>query len=354
MFRLLIIALLGLASLPVRAQETQGSLTALIEKNWKDISNGKGPKVPFSAPVVMAPDSDELVAIQSWVPKTGETFANTHILMSCVDKSGALTPTRKPHEKGPKFFQISGSLSDLQIPTDTGAYESNTLARFAVMIENCDVKDRTVTPDEAVAGRNIALMNTKAVYPGPTFSCADLSKCSPLAQVILAEAQSSFQLGLADIALVQPYQALRHAKPDDQKVLREQASRFAQNVEKTCKLTKKFLPDEAHGNLVGTDKFAACVKDAYAKQRIVWADQVQALANSDATDEINRPSQEHYFLQLLLAYQVFLTTDAKIDGSYGSGTRTAIIAVQKEAQMPETGFMSAATATYLTRRIDRR
>jgi hypothetical protein len=223
-----------------------------------------------------------------------------------------------------------------------------------MMVSNCGVKERTVTPEAAIAERNIALMNTKALYPGPTFTCADLTKCSPLAQVIISEAQSRFGMGLADIALVQPYQALRHAKPDDQKALREQASRFAQSVEKICKLPKKFQPDEAHGNLIGTDKFASCVKEAYGKQRSVWAEQVQAIANPDALAEIQRTAKEHYGLQLLLAYHGFLPTDAKIDGSYGAGTRTAIVAVQKEAQVPETGFMSEATAEHLRKRSDPR
>lgn len=354
MFRLLVISLLSLIPLAAQAQETQSALTALIEKNWKDLSDGKGPKLPFSVAVVMAPDNEELVAIQSLVPKTGETYANNHILISCVDKSGALTPTRKANEKEPKFFTISGSLADVQIPTDTGAYETNALARFVIMVENCDVKERSITSETAIAERNIALMDTKAIYPGPTFSCTDLSKCSSLAQIIIAESQSAFQLGLADIALVQPYQALRHAKPDEQKALREQASRFAQSVEKACKLPKKFQPDEAHGNLVGTDKFASCVKEAYARQRKIWGEQVTSLANPDATDEVNRSPKEHYFLQLLLAYHGYLPTDAKIDGSYGAGTRAAIVTVQKEAQLPETGFMSTATADYLRKRSDQK
>jgi peptidoglycan hydrolase-like protein with peptidoglycan-binding domain len=55
-------------------------------------------------------------------------------------------------------------------------------------------------------------------------------------------------------------------------------------------------------------------------------------------------------LQLLLAYHGFLPADAKIDGSYGAGTRTAIVAAQKEAQLPENGFMSEDTAGYLRNR----
>lgn len=352
MFRFFLMSILALHCSLAQAQDAQSSLTALIEKHWKDLSNGKGPKLPFSVAVVMAPDSEELVAVQSVIPKTDETFANSHILMSCMDKTGGLTPTRKPNEKGPKFYTVSGSLADVQISTDTGAYESNTLPRFALTIENCDIKDRSITPEASVVERNIALMNTKALYPGPTFSCADLSKCSPLAQVIIAEAQSAFQLGLADIALVQPYQALRHAKPEDQKALREQASRFAQGVEKSCKLPKIFYLDEAHGNLVGTEKFAPCLKEAYTKQRATWAEQVQMLHSPDAADEINRAAKEHYFLQLLLAYLGFLPKDAKIDGSYGAGTRAAIIAVQKEAKLPETGFMSTVTSYYLIGRKD--
>ena len=353
MFRFFLISALALHCSLAQAQDTQSSLTALIEKNWNELSNGKGPKLPFSVAVVMAPDSEELVAVQSVVPKTGETFANSHILMSCMDKSGGLTPTRKPNEKGTKFYTVSGSLADVQISTDTGAYESNTLPRFAITIENCDIKDRSVSPEAAVAERNIALMNTKALYSGPTFSCPDLSKCSSLAQVIIAESQSTFQLGLADIALVQPYQVLRHTKPDAQKALREQASRFAQATEKACKLPKKFQPDDVHGNLVGTDRFAPCIKEAYAKQRMVWAEQVHALATPDASDEIARAAKEHHFLQLLLSYHGFLPADAKIDGSYGAGTRAAIVAVQKEAQLPETGLMSTATAAYLSQRKDR-
>jgi hypothetical protein len=294
------------------------------------------------------------VAIQSPVPKVGEAYANTQIRLSCLDKQGLPVPTRAANDQGPKYLTVIGSLADVQIGMDTGAYETNSLAQFAMMVSNCDLKERTVTPEAAIAERNIALMNTKALYPGPTFTCADLTKCSPLAQVIIAEAQSRFGLGLADIALVQPYQALRHAKPDEQKALREQASRFAQSVEKICKLPKKFQPDEAHGNLVGTDKFAPCVKDAYAQQRNVWAAQVQALTNSDAFAEIQRSAKEHFGLQLLLAYHAFLPADAKIDGSYGAGTRAAIASVQKEAQLPETGFMSDATADYLQKRPDRK
>lgn len=335
----------------VHAQESSNVLTSLIEKHWKDISNGKGPKLPFSVSVVMAPESEELIAVQSLVPKIGETYANSHIRLTCIDKQGMPTPTRKPNEKGPKYFTVAASLGDVQVSTDTVAYETNALAQFAITLDNCEIKDRATTPDEAVVERNIALMNTKALYPGPTFSCADLSKCSPLAQVIIAESQSQFGMGLADIALVQPYQALRHAKPDEQKALREQASRFAQSVEKNCKLPKKFQPDEAHGNFIGTDKYAHCIKDAYSKQRSLWREQIQALSNADALEEVNRPAREHYELQLLLAYHGFLPTDAKIDGSYGAGTRNAIVLAQKTALIPETGFMSAATAGYLQTRI---
>lgn len=334
------------------AREGANSLTLLIEKYWKDLSNGKAPQVPFSVSVVMAPDSEDLFAVQSPVPKTDETYANSHIRLACIDKQGVSIPTRKPNEKGPKYFTISASLRDLQVTTDTGAYETNALPQFAIMIENCDIKDRATAPIEAIIERNLALMNTKALYPGPTFTCPDLNKCGPLAQVIIAEGQSAFQLGLADIALVQPYQVLRHAKPDDQKALREQASRFAQSAEKSCKLPKKFQPDEVHGNLIGTDKYAQCIKDAYNKQRSIWLEQVQTLLNPDALAEVTRPAREHYELQLLLAYHGFLPTDAKIEGSYGAGTRAAITALQKEAQLEKSGFLSNKTAEYLQKKPD--
>lgn len=353
MFRFFLLSALALYCSLARAQDMPGSLTALIEKHWKDISNGKGPKLPFSVAVVMAPDSEELVAIQSVVPKTGETFANSHILMSCMDKSGGLTPTRNVNEKGPKFYTLSGYLSDVQIPMDTGAYESNTLPRFALTFENCDIKDRSVTPDSAVAERNMALINTKTLYPGPTFSCADLSKCSPLAQVIIAESQSSFQLGLADIELVQPYQALRYAKPEDQKALREQASRFAQGVEKSCKLPKKFQPDEAHGNLVGKEKFAPCVKESYGRQRSIWLKQLEELSLPSALIEANRPAKEHFFLQFLLVYHRYLAADHKIDGTYGRDVRNAIHTVQRDANLQEDGFMNDETSFFLRSKIDK-
>lgn len=328
------------------------TLTSLLEKHGKDIANGKAPKIAFIAPSVMAPDSEELVAIDAPVPQNGETFANGRILLRCVDARGLPTPARKPGEKGPKFYTVKASLADVQIVPDTGAYESNALAQFSATIENCEIADRTVTAEKAIAERNIALMNTKALYPGPTFACPDLSKCNPLAQVIVAESQSAQRLGLTDIALVQPYQILRHAKPDGQKALRDDAARFAQSVEKTCKLPKKFQPDEAHGNLAGTERFAPCIKDAYDKQRLTWAETVRGMGVAEASEEMARAAHEHYFLQLLLVYHGFLPANSKVDGSYGSGTRAAIVAVQKEAKLPETGYMANASADYLLKRED--
>jgi peptidoglycan hydrolase-like protein with peptidoglycan-binding domain len=69
-------------------------------------------------------------------------------------------------------------------------------------------------------------------------------------------------------------------------------------------------------------------------------------------EEASRPARDHYTLQLLLAYHGLMAPDARIDGSYGAGTRNAIITLQKEANLPTSGFLSNATAEFLLKKQD--
>ncbi len=311
-----------------------------VLQNYK-AGSPQGKPVEIGLKVVALP-TGELVAPRIAVPPSDEGWANTHLLVGCSDM---------PETKAWTAYRLSAT-SDFAHFDDTEAYETRSAPRFTVMLQGCKLTAEAPTGSaDEVKDRNIALRNsTENLRIGPTFVCADWSKCPGLAQVVLTESAAPHALGKADVALVQPYQILRHALPADQQKLRAESGKFSEAVVKDCRIPKRINAEDPHGNAEGTDRFAPCVAKAYARQRALWLAAVDALNVPGAAEEARREPAEHWFLQSLLKFHGFLPDTTRIDGSYGAGTRTAIAAAQTRAGLPADGFMSDAVALWLMAR----
>ena len=330
---ILLAGLSGAAAQPM-SEEAFG---AHVARHFRD-----GPPAGAAAEVdlrVAALPTGELVALRVPVPATPDGWANSHVLVGCDDR-----PETKPWTA----YRLTAG-ADFMHFDDTEAYETRQSPRFSILLNGCRLAEEampgeTVTPQE----RNIALRNFhENLNPGPTFLCPDPAKCSGLARTVLAESAGAFRLGLADIALVQPYQVLRHAFPADRQKLRSESAAFSESVVRECGIPRRITAEDPHGNPEGTDRFAPCVAKAYERRRGVWLAAVAAAPAPGASEEARRPAEEHRFLQSLLKFHGYLPESTRIDGAYGDATRAAITAAQRDAGLPADGYMTEALAEHL-------
>jgi peptidoglycan hydrolase-like protein with peptidoglycan-binding domain len=161
---------------------------------------------------------------------------------------------------------------------------------------------------------------------GPSFDCASVRE--GLAAVICG----SRELGPADLALVQAYQALRHQIGQPGLApLRREAVEFSNGVADRCGIPKT-------GAVAASPGMVGCVKAAYEAQRASW----QARLAGPAREEAGRPLEQHVQLQRAL-----LGPGATADGVYGPGTRAAITAWQQSAGLAASGFLGDTDAKRL-------
>lgn len=311
----------------------------------------KGPRYSFKA----VTSQGYLIAIS--VPTPGKEWANSRLRVSCDKYTGDKIPTAANGlYTNNLIFEVSAP-RDFSLPDDSGSYEEMKTPFLLAFFSECNIKK---LPDSELNNsvREVIMRNqNEVIRVGPTFTCSDYSKCDPLSQVIIAGAHGKFEMGALDVGLVQPYQAMRAIPDVDQNALKVDAGRFAQQVKTQCRLPKRFKTNEAHGTLDVPDSIVQCVADLYKKQRVIWSEKAKSYNNADLNEEIARSPSDHWFSQYLMLLNGFLpkqgwpeSAPAPLDGSFGAGTRNSIRAVQAEAGLPTSGFMTNATFNYLLTR----
>jgi hypothetical protein len=82
-------------------------------------------------------------------------------------------------------------------------------------------------------------------------------------------------------------------------------------------------------------RMVPCLSAEYERQRAIWLSRL----SGPALEEAQRPIEQHVTLQRDLQTLGFLPPTATIDGVYGAGTRSAILAWQDSRGMPATGLL---------------
>lgn len=331
----------------------ENDLSQLIANIAKNPDFKKTPNLAFNLKALTL--GGGLIAFR--VPTRSNEWANSRVLFTCEKYTGdKIAEGQNTLFLDNQIFDISGPL-DFWIPDDSASYEEMKIPYLHVLFKECNVKKLPSSELNAEI-REIGLRNTReAIRVGPTFSCSDFAKCDPLSLVILAGAHGPLQLGALDVALIQPFQAMRGLPEVDQNALKIEAGKLAQQVKEKCRLPKRFKTDEVHGNIIVPDQITKCVVSLYQNQQQIWANKARSYNNNDLNEEIERTPNDHWFSQYLLLINGFLPKQGwpdsgitPIDGSFGAGTRTSIKAVQTEAGLPTTGFMNNATFNYLRSR----
>ena len=330
---------------------SEAAFQAFLNKNPDGTPQGTRP-TNFQF-VVSTNDSKHFTAL-NLKPPSNATYANPNVFVGCGNQEyDNMNPDKTKLtgitiEDG-KFYSITAQ-SPYFAPTDTAAGESKRDGKYLISFESC--KMEPFTPAAADVGRLqiTALKNQYTMmYLGPTFKCPDF-KCGTLGSLIMDQSYINEHLGRTDIELYQPVQALRHAYPEQRNALRDQLAKELKSIEQSCRLPAKFARDPLD-NLSGTEKFGACVKSAYSKLRATMVAQGSSYGSSDMREEIARSVSDHVFGQVLLKHFEFLPKTADVDGSFGQGTRTAIMAAQAEAKLDQSGFLSNATYDFLINRV---
>ena len=330
---------------------SEAALQSFLNKNPDGTPQGTRP-TNFQF-VVSANDSKHFTAL-NLKPPTNATYANLNVFVGCGNQEYDNVNPDKTKLTGiniedGKFYLITAQ-SPYFAPTDTAAGESKRDGKYLISFESCKMEPFTPAAADAGRLRIAALKNQYAMmYLGPTFKCPDF-KCGTLGSLIMDQSYINEHLGRTDIELYQPVQALRHAYPEQRNALRDQLARELKSIEQSCRLPAKFARDPLD-NLSGTEKFAPCVKGAYSKLRATMVAQGSSYGSSDMREEISRNVSDHVFGQFLLKQLGFLPTTADIDGSFGQGTRTALLAAQAEAKLDQSGFLSDKTFTFLVTKV---
>jgi hypothetical protein len=143
------------------------------------------------------------------------------------------------------------------------------------------------------------------------------------------------------VEMVRPYYVLRHlAGPAGSKPLMVEAINFQDAMRAACGISaNRVLPDNKTA-------LRACVATAYTRQRAIWLARLSGAASQEAT----RPLEQHIALQARLQALGFLSLSEKIDGIYGTATRTAIIDWQVTMSITPTGVLGDSDAALLSRK----
>ena len=321
----------------------------IISKEW---SNGTIQKPNAKFRVNVGSTGGNLVAYRINVPSGG--WLNKQVYISCDkflgDDSEKLMSAN--FEDG-QFYELSGPFQ-FNYFDDTGSLEQNETPQFMIFAQVCEVKKQPESSVSPEIREQVLRNNLNVLRIGPTFTCPDIDSCDPLSQIVLTQRTRGFPIALLDVALVQAYQVLRAFPSTNQIELRVEANNFREHVKEFCRLRKRYTQSDVHGNLIVPTRDSACVADEYRRQRHKWTTRVVDMNNADASEEVRRPVEDHWFAQYLLVQRGFLSKLSvsdealrPIDGSYGAETRKAIKAVQSSAGLSTSGFLNDATFRYL-------
>lgn len=189
-----------------------------------------------------------------------------------------------------------------------------------------------------VLGTLLTGVKASAESVGPSFPCTP-APLDALARLTCSDRP----LAQADIRMVQTYYALRRAVgPDGQKPLKSRLLSFIVNTRQTCGLPPvEPKRDQSEVPLPATA--ASCVAAAYDRQRAIWVRKL----SGPAAEEAARAPEQNIALQGKLKALGFMPKDAAVDGVFGTGTRTALLAWQHTTGRPETGFFGDEDAAGL-------
>ena len=171
---------------------------------------------------------------------------------------------------------------------------------------------------------------------GPSFICEGARDV--LALIIC----SDNELRRLDVEMVQPYYTLTQAVPTQLQNLRIHAVNFTREV-----ITRCDIPAQGPIDSTIVARSRNCIANEYKKQKSVWQNYVAQTGNRIASEEAQRPVDEHWALHHRLKSAGFLSADDQIDGAFGAKTRQAISAAQQRFGLPVDGFMSNQVAAKL-------
>lgn len=168
---------------------------------------------------------------------------------------------------------------------------------------------------------------------GTSFDCARIG-AGPSVPSLVCQTP---ELQLADVHQMQAYYALRHAQPERQQELRDQFNARIQGLVRECSTEQR----RASGSQ------PSCVVRAFGDLHSFWFEQLQQTGNAAAVEEARHPASHFVGAQHALKAAGFLSSDASVDGVFGSGSRQAIARFQSGRGIPATGFLTSATADAL-------
>jgi len=174
---------------------------------------------------------------------------------------------------------------------------------------------------------------------GPSFDCsAKPVATQPLAQMICRNRT----LAYVELSYVIAYQALREAStPAMRKAMVDDANALVIAINDECNIPKT-------GVLLAppTESNVQCIKVRFDRQRGELISRLSGVAREEGTLE----PADTIAIQQGLQAKSYLSADAIIDGVFGPVSRQAILAWQKDAGFPETGFGSRAMLAALSGR----
>lgn len=185
----------------------------------------------------------------------------------------------------------------------------------------------------------VCCWTTTARAAGPSFPCSPLP-VDALDQLTCSDAA----LGSAEILMVQTYYALRQVVgPERQAPLRTEFLHSVIDTRARCGLPRVQTGRDQSG-FVPSPTAAACVRESYDNQRSRWA----ARLSGPAAEEAARDPAANVAMQTQLRDLGLLSADTVPDGVFGTATRAAIVAWQRSAGRPETGFLGGRDAAALS------
>lgn len=176
-----------------------------------------------------------------------------------------------------------------------------------------------------------------AAQHGPSFDCASpRAQDQPVARVICGTPD----IAAIELSYVQAHFALRHHLGPGplQRQAVERARLFPLELAQQCSLPEnRGLPDK----LIPT--YRDCVRAGLMGERA----ETLARLPRQAVEEALRSPREAIELQGRLRDRGLLPQQGALDGLYGPQTRSAITTLQRQAGLPQTGFLDEATAAAL-------
>lgn len=180
--------------------------------------------------------------------------------------------------------------------------------------------------------------SASAAAVGPSFPCTP-----PPIDALSRLTCSNDNLARSEIWMVQTYYALRQlVGPEGQKPIKSEFLSFVVNTRRVCGLPP-VEPARDQSQLPLPANAANCVMASYNGQRTAWAKRL----SGPAAEEAARTPEQNIAVQERLQSLDLIPKDAIIDGVFGTGTRTALLAWQRDRKRPETGFVGNQDASIL-------